>query len=245
VRRPILAAIAGVAALGAASTAIILRVTSESRAGLPVTPDPTPIVPGATLPGDVLPSANGAASTRPLSGAAPALPAAMLLRVPSSARVSEEERSWEQIRPLAKPIAPLVHALAEPVAPCFDEYTQARFGPKPHTSLSDVSGSGSGLASLMLELEAVDGGLRIVDAPVAQLGAAGDGLVACAQQVLRGRTILLPQLQYPPGEHLTMIYALRPTATAAPPGATSPTGAGALPVPESTVRRQRGKTGSP
>jgi hypothetical protein len=214
-RRLVIVAFIGILALGAAGTAVILSATSE--AGVEVVRTSSQPTPDALAAG---------APRFQADGGAPPLPPEMSLRVPSSAMLPPEQGAWEQIRPLTKPIAPLVRALASPVAPCFDEETKARFGPRPHSSLSDATGADPGTATLMLQMEAVEGGLRIIDAPVASLGPSSDGLVACAQQALRGRTVPLPQLQYQPGDRVTMTYKLLPVVPAAP----------------KTFRRQRGKT---
>jgi hypothetical protein len=229
-RRLVTVALISILALGAAATAVILWATSETgvkAAGTSAQPTPNAL-------------ATGAPRFQPDGSSSP-LPPEMALRVPSSALLPPEQRAWEQIRPLTKPIAPLVRALASPVAPCFDEESKARFGPRPHSSLSDATGAEPGTATLMLQMEAVEGGLRILDAPVASLGPSSDGLVACAQQVLRGRTVLLPQLQYQPGDRVTMTYKLLPVETTAPVAPSRP-GTAPAPAAAQTFRRQRGKT---
>jgi hypothetical protein len=231
-RRLITLAVAGILALAAGATGFILWTTSgPAEASLesdPALPLGRPGATGAPVP----------------PTAAPQLSPEMALRVPSSALLPPERREWEQIRPLTKPIAPLVRALAPPVAPCFGEDSQARFGPTPHTTLSDATGDAPGQATLMLQLEAVDGGLRVVDAPVASLGPGADGLVACAQQALRGRMVSLPQLQYQAGDRITMSYPLVPPAGAVPAAAPARPGA-AAPPPSQPFRRQRGKGPQP
>jgi hypothetical protein len=222
-------AFTGILALGAIATAVILWATPEAGVEVAGSAQPAP---------DAAPA--GAPRIQAGDSASP-LPPEMYLRVPSSAFLPPEQGAWEQIRPLTKPIAPLVRALASPVAPCFDEETQARFGPRPHNSLSDATGRDRGTGTLMLQMEAVEGGLRIVDAPVASLGTSSDGLVACAQQVLRGRTVQLPQLQYQPGDRVTMTYKLLPPAATAPDAPARP-GTAPAPAAVQTFRRQRGKT---
>ena len=121
-RRPVVAGAAAIAGLGVASVGLVLWATSLGR--------PAPAPDGAAAPQ----AAPGRLAPAP---APPALPTeALALRNPRSALAPPEERAWEQLRPLARPIAPLVRALEGPVAPCFEEETQARFGPLPHTSLS-------------------------------------------------------------------------------------------------------------
>jgi hypothetical protein len=223
VRRLVLIAAVGILGIGAAAIGTIMWITSGPPGDGP-----------EQVAGPGWDSQDG--GTVPGQGDLPPLP--QPLRVPSSALVSPEQRAWEEIRPLTRPIAPLVRAISPPLEPCFDEETKARFGPAPHTSVSDASPSGSGPTTLVLWLEAVDGGLRIVDAPVARVGLGGDGLVACAQRVLRGRTVALPQLRYKPGDRLTMSYTLNPTSVAGGASGTVPKTVGV--VPPSTPRH-RGK----
>jgi hypothetical protein len=230
-RRLVIVALTGILALGAISTAVILWATSGP--GVEVGETSTQPAEGAISLG--MPPSQAA-------GSVPSLAPEMYLRVPSSGWLPPEQQAWEQIRPLTKPFAPVVRALATPVAPCFDEETQARFGPRPHSSLSDASGAAPGPATLMLQMEAVEGGLRIVDAPVASLGAASDGLVACAQQALRGRTVPLSQAQYEPGARITMAYTLQPSASAASAAKPARPGSVAAPPGAQNFRRQRGKT---
>jgi hypothetical protein len=221
-------AVTGILVTAAVSTGVVLWATwAPDAVSTPLAPaDPPP------------PGADSGARGPPVA-AAP-LPPEMAYRVPSSAALPPERREWEQIRPLTKPIAPLVRALAAPVSPCFDEDARARFGPVPYTVLSDATGDAPGQATLVLQLEAIEGGLRVVDAPVASLGPGADGLVACAQQALRGRAVALPQLQYQAGDRITMSYPLVPptgvptTAVPARPGPGAPT-------PAQGFRRQRGK----
>jgi hypothetical protein len=170
-------------------------------------------------------------STGPLAPLVP-LPA-----VTPSPFATPEQQAWEQVRPLTKPSAPLVRAVAPLLARCFDEDVQVRHGLEPHSSIADARGTGPGSAILMLQMEAADGGLRVVDAPVAKLGNAGDGLVACAQQSLRGRVLPLSQSQYRPGDRVAMAYPLRPATRPESPAPTA--------RPEARpFQRQRGKKGT-
>jgi hypothetical protein len=160
--------------------------------------------------------------------------------VAPSPYATPEQQTWEQVRPMTKPFAPVVRAIRPLVEKCFDEEIQARYGPQPHTSTSDARGSGPGPATLMLQMEGASGGLLIVDAPVAKLGNAGDGLVACVQQALRGRTVPLLDSQYQPGVRVAMAYPLSPSSRQGASMNATAAGAGARPDAR-PFQRQRGK----
>jgi hypothetical protein len=77
---------------------------------------------------------------------------------------------------------------------CFDEDTQARFGSEAYTTVRDaVPMDDRGATVLVLQIETGPGEARIVDAPVETRGTASDGLIACAQRVLRGQRFEAPQ----------------------------------------------------
>ena len=92
---------------------------------------------------------------------------------------------------------------------CFDEENQARHGQVPFTTVRDLQPIGDqGVAVLMLQLETQPGRVVIVDAPLEARGDASDGLVACAQQVLRGLAIDVPSAK--PGERHRVRFPLQP-----------------------------------
>ena len=66
----------------------------------------------------------------------------------------------------------------------------------------------NGPTLLVLNMEVQPGQIRIVDAPVESQGRASDGLVACAQRVLRGHLIRTPAAQKT--ERARMIFQLNP-----------------------------------
>ena len=111
--------------------------------------------------------------------------------------------SWEAVKVVARPAAlgPVGAALGrelnelEPqLSACFDEVTQARWGPQGFTAVQDYERSNDrGTTVLMLELETLQGAVRIVDAPVETRGNASDGLITCAQHVLRGQVVPAPE----------------------------------------------------
>ncbi len=83
--------------------------------------------------------------------------------------------------------------LQDRIGGCFDENVQARHGRTPVSrSPRSTTDWGEGPAMLVLQIETRPGEARIVDAPVVSQGDASDGLIACAQQILRGHVIPLP-----------------------------------------------------
>jgi hypothetical protein len=93
------------------------------------------------------------------------------------------------------------------LAPCFDEETQARYGPHPFSAVGHPR-PGTGSSVLLLQLEVAPSGLfRLVDAPVEVRGAEQDGLFACVQEALRGME--LPG-QGQPGTRYRIRYPLPP-----------------------------------
>ncbi|MEI6225678.1 MAG: hypothetical protein WCS72_13040 [Deltaproteobacteria bacterium] len=81
----------------------------------------------------------------------------------------------------------------EQITECFDEEVQSRHGQIPVSrSPTDRSEDADGPTLLVLHLETRPGEIRIADAPVEVQGGASDGLVACAQRVLRGQVISTP-----------------------------------------------------
>ena len=110
--------------------------------------------------------------------------------------------SWEAVQPVARlsalgPVGAAVgRELAElqpQLSACFDEVFQARHGQQPYTSTRDEARlEDAGTTVLVLQLEMSQGEVRIVDAPVETHGSASDGLIACAQKVLRGHVVKDP-----------------------------------------------------
>jgi len=205
-RKPIMAGIAGITLLTAGSVAVIVLATSErSRPAATPTSSPTPAPP-----------------TAPWSGASPAV-----LGLPTTAYTPPQvvvgpapppppRGSWEAVPPVARPaalgkvgaaIGRELLALRPRLDACFDEETQARYGPRPHTVVKDVAPIEAGTTTiLMLQIEEAHGAARIVDAPVESQGAASDGLVACVQQVLRGRVVEVPEARA--GARHRLLYTL-------------------------------------
>jgi predicted transcriptional regulator len=95
------------------------------------------------------------------------------------------------------------------LAACFDEVAQSRHGATAFSRTTDYTGQETGgTPVLVLEIETGPGRVRIVDAPVETQGGASDGLVACAQQVLRGRVVAAPGVEA--GQRARLTYPLVP-----------------------------------
>jgi hypothetical protein len=127
--------------------------------------------------------------------------------------------SWEAVPiaararslgPTGASISTQLRELQPEITACFEEEVQARHGPLgvAEAAPRDQLESDGGRPVLILEVETTDGEIRIVDAPVRSRGTAGDGLIACAQRVLRGRTF--PGRVSRPGERLRLLYTLYP-----------------------------------
>lgn len=111
--------------------------------------------------------------------------------------------SWEAVKVAPRPAAlgamgaalgRELNELEPKLSACFDEDTQARYGQQEYTTVRDYArSSDDGTTTvLLLEVETIQGALRIVDAPVEARGGASDGLIACAQRVLRGHVVPVP-----------------------------------------------------
>ncbi len=110
------------------------------------------------------------------------------------------EGSWEAVKPAARlgalgPVGAAIgrglNELKDEIDVCFDEDVQARHGPLRVTRTQDgspIEEDGQNTI-LMLQLEAQQGSVEIVDAPIETQGSAGEGLVACVQRILRGRSV--------------------------------------------------------
>jgi hypothetical protein len=172
VKRLVLLAVAGIAAVGAGASLVILSITESWTSG------------STTAPSEM------AEVRRAEESAAPGEPRTV---------IQPEQPAQPGFRRLQLPPRIAARDVTAPIAECL----------RSHPT------SAGGGAVLTLELEALaSGGLRIVAAPVAAWGNASRALVACAQQVLPGRTVAVGE--YPPGERFRARYDLE-SAAAAPP----------------------------
>jgi len=165
-------------------------------AGVPAAPTPPPNVDPALLP-------------------RPGLPPPRLQYGPPPVRAPAG--TWEAVAPVARagalgPAGVALHqglgSLEPRLSECFDEVVQARHGQSPTSAVNeDFASVAEGAATiLMLQVETLQDAVRIVDAPVESRGRAGDGLIACAQRVLRGQTF--PAAGVKPGARHRLIYQL-------------------------------------
>ena len=214
-RKPVLAAIAGIALLAFGSVVAIVLATSQPSppVAAEAVPDPTPIVSG----GMVSPAAPlGSIDPTAVPGGMASLNFPPPTVVVDPAPPPPTKGSWEAVPPAARAAAlgkvgaavgRELLELQPRLEACFDEDAQARHGLQPHTVVKDVAPIESDATTiLMLQIEEANGAARIVDAPVESRGTASDGLIACAQQVLRGRVIEAPEAKA--GTRHRLLYTL-------------------------------------
>lgn len=201
---------AAILLVGAVAVAVVLLATSDVSTSEALAPGP-----------DAAPSAPGA---RPLSSitlppggpAPPQLPVAPNQFGPPAPTPPED--SWEAVPltaraasmgPVGGAVGRGLNELKDLVGACFDEDVQARHGLTRFTQTQDHAPMpDSGTTVLMLQIETRAGGARIVDAPLETRGNASDGLVACAQRVLRGQTFEVPGATA--GDRYRLLYPLLP-----------------------------------
>jgi hypothetical protein len=80
------------------------------------------------------------------------------------------------------------------LAECFQRGAQNRWGGlgRAFSTVAPGEAASVGPAILLLEVEQVGAGVRVVDAPVERRGSASDGTLNCAQGVLRGAELQAP-----------------------------------------------------
>jgi len=198
VLRRLLFGVVAILALAGASLIALYAVTRDRRPGR------DPLVEVAPAPAPAAPWTGAASPSSPPSSNLPAgllgqgVPV-MVEREPP--RPPPPPGSWEAVPVAARPgaLGPLGAALGrelndlhDQLAACFDEDSQARHGVQPVSQAAGESQDDVGGAVLILQLEASSGQVRVVDAPVEARGGASDGLIACAQRVLRGKVFEAP-----------------------------------------------------
>ena len=198
--RTFLVGVASILVLVAASVATVLLLTRDGRApGRAAVVEAAPPPPAAVQLG-------GPAS--PASPPSSDLPGGLLGRgVPVSVERDAPpppppRDSWEAVPvtaragalgPLGTAVGRELNDLHDRLSACFDEDAQARHGTQPISAVRDAAPlEDPGMPVLMLQLEAGGNQVRIVDAPVEARGGASDGLIACAQRVLRGQVFEAP-----------------------------------------------------
>jgi len=86
---------------------------------------------------------------------------------------------------------------------CRDHFARGRFRERSRAG----RGGDAQLAVLMLQLETLEGAVRIVDASVERKGESDDAVIACVQDALRGLTV--PMSGTRPGSRQKLPYPLR------------------------------------
>ena len=207
-RRLVIAAVAGIALLGLGTTAFILVLSRDEgtggdgfQSGAP-TPDQKPLPPLTPL--------QAARIGTPATNEPP--PESLHEDPPPP----PDPNSWEAVAPAGRlsalrgiggAVGRELNEIRPRLEPCFEEETQSRFGQVPISRTGDAQPIGDeGVVVLMLQLETRPGQVVIVDAPVETRGNASDGLIACAQQVLRGAVVDVPTAKS--GERYRVRYPL-------------------------------------
>ena len=208
--RRLVVAAGSILLVGGLAVAVILSAGGD--ASLPEPPAPFVTTPASPTPIPVGPL-PGLEGDRPSGG-----PASSPVVQYEPAPPPPPEDSWEAVPRIARSaklgrIGPALqnelNELQPRLALCFAEETQARHGQLPVSRALDGTSRGDGpTAVLLLELEVQPGRIRIVDAPVESQGQASDGLVACAQRILRGHVLRTPVAMAP--ARFRMIFPLHP-----------------------------------
>jgi hypothetical protein len=194
--RTFLVGLGVIAAFGIAVAAGILLATAP-RSSLSVAARPGPGAPAKVDPA-LAPTGLSLQEAFRAAAPAPQQPKPVPLGEVTPAKVAPPPGSWEAVPVVARPAAlgPVgaavgrgLNNLSDELAACFDEETQARFGASPVSHVRDAETmNDAGTTVLVLEIESGSRTARIVDAPVETRGGASDGLIACAQHVLRGKS---------------------------------------------------------
>lgn len=201
-KRTFLVAALSIAVLLGASVAIILALSSPPPT--PATPDPSSPPPVAVAP----------APPRPPVAAAPFKGGKLYLSATDLDLRPTGERRGETSTPMADRVtrkavrkALLAASVQSRLARC------TKVGGFGGTSaIGRVPRAAP--ASLLLELEARGGELRVVDANVREWGGASEAMVSCARTVLRSQVIPAPKTRLSAGERMQMHFRLNPRGDA-------------------------------
>lgn len=204
--RPLVLGAVAIALFGLAAFAAIFFLTGDGPSVPRAAPGPVAAAPEPAPPAP-LPT-GGAAG--PFYQPPPPNPA---VEVPVP-RYQPPKGSWEAITPAARasalgPVGADVGreliALQDQLSTCFDAEVAAQSGRIVPTRTADpTSQQDLSETVLVLQLETGSGTVRIVDAPIESHGGAEDATIACAQRILRGRTIDSPSAR-PGGRHRLML----------------------------------------
>jgi hypothetical protein len=215
--------LAGAAAIGLLAAGSLLAIWLGTGPGEPAPDLPGPPAPAAAPPtlaagaaaapaaphGEPEPGPASRADPPPASAARPAPGPPHQPAIFAQRPAPREE--WEKVPPMPRGLPALLSGIARDqprLRACFEPGVQQRFAGQAYSSTRRQQVDDHGSPVLMLELLALpDGRLRIEDAPVEKRGVAGPGLLACAQEALRGVTVSVPGSE--PGARLRVRYPLR------------------------------------
>jgi hypothetical protein len=208
-RKLLIAAVAILVLAGGAMLAIVLQSGPGPGGG-----DPPPVViPAVPVPAVTLAPQARVDLSQVGTGQGPPPP---MQYAPPPPRAPAG--TWEAVPPLARlpgsPAGRAIQAALAQVQPrlsaCFDDDAQARHGQAPVTAGKEQYASVDEGAEtiLVLQVETLRDAVYIVDAPVESRGGASDGLIACAQQALRGQTFPAPGST--PGGRMRVLHNLVP-----------------------------------
>lgn len=195
-------AVAAVAALALAALVWLVRsgtpaTTSPSGTGA-AAPSPALASPASTQPALDGPAAPGLAVPASVQDDAAAGPESVQRwnQVPMAARLSD-------LGPLARPVYDGLQKARAVLAPCFaaDDEEQTA-----HPRAQDPEAWGA--AILTLQLEARQGEVVVVGAPLQELGTSSPGLVECCERALRG--LRFPAPGATPGKRYRLQHQLTP-----------------------------------
>lgn len=198
-RRTFLAAGLSIAVLLGASVAIILALTRPSPA--PQTPEPSAPALAAE------PAPPGPPAAAPFKGGK-LLPAAGRDPGPGT------ERRGETWAPMADRVARKAVRKALRAASVQSRLSRCTAAGGFGGTAAPAGAPEMAPASLVLEIEARGGGLRVVDATVREWGGASEAMVACARTVLRSQVIPAPKARLSDGKRMRMLFHLSPRGDA-------------------------------
>jgi len=216
-RKVFLAGVVTIALLVAGSVATLVALTREDRArpgraapeaapgGAPAgeengAPDAPP--PGNPISGFAPPPAQPTPPPAAAAARAPPPPAGSWEAVPITARARSLGRQGGLIQAR-------LNDLQDDLRTCFQADVQVRHAGTAVSVVKDAQPmDDAGTLVLVLQLEGQDGSVRVVDAPVETRGGAGDELIACAQDFLRGRVLDVPGTK--PGTRTRLLFPLMP-----------------------------------
>lgn len=212
-RKLVLWAVAGILLLFGAAVALILGLGDSSSLIGGAVVGPADPASGAASPSGPPPPALANLPMPPSSPGSPPIAPPIQYGPPPT---RPPEGSWEAVAPVARPaalgrigaaIGRELNEIQPHVAECFAAATAARHSGQAVSSVQDEAPlDDAGTTILMLQVETLEGQVRIVDAPVETRGRAGDAVIACVQQALRGQTFAVPDAR--PGSRHRILYTL-------------------------------------